>query len=84
MARSFGYDDEKTPITRTLALSQGADNIGLAGVLGWVLATRRSDTAVVLLAYVVTMAVVGAVSVHWTILVIQGGPALIALVAILA
>jgi uncharacterized membrane protein len=63
MARRFGYNKEKTEITRSLALNQGA--------------------FIAMLAYVVAMAVVGAVSVRWTIFVIQGVPAVIALAAAL-
>lgn len=83
MARRFGYNREKTEITRALALNQGAYNAGLAGVLAWALATGRTDTVVAMLVYVVVMAIVGAVSVRWTIFLIQGVPALIALAAVL-
>lgn len=83
MAARFGFDAEATEITRSLALNQGAYNAGLAVVLGWAAATRRSDTVLAMLIYVVAMAVVGALSVRWTIFVIQGLPALIALAAIM-
>jgi putative membrane protein len=83
MARRFGYNREKTEITRALALNQGAYNAGLAGVLAWALLTGRTDTAVAMLVYVVVMAIVGAVSVRWTIFVVQGVPAVIALAAML-
>lgn len=83
MARRFGYNREKTEITRALALNQGAYNAGLAGVLAWALATGRTDTAIAMLVYVVAMAIVGAVSVRWTIFVVQGVPAVIALAALL-
>ncbi|MCB9592131.1 MAG: DUF1304 family protein [Sandaracinaceae bacterium] len=83
MARRFGYDKEKTETTRSLALNQGAYNAGLAAVLGWALATGQTATVIAMLAYVVAMAVVGAVSVRWTIFVIQGVPATLALVAAL-
>ena len=68
---------------RALALNQGAYNAGLAGVLAWALATGRTDTAIAMLVYVVAMAIVGAVSVRWTIFVVQGVPAVIALAALL-
>ena len=83
MARRFGYNREKTEITRALALNQGSYNAGLAGVLAWALLTGRTDTAVAMLVYVVVMAIVGAVSVRWTIFVVQGVPAVIALAAML-
>ncbi|TNE86404.1 MAG: DUF1304 family protein [Deltaproteobacteria bacterium] len=79
MARRFGYSREATETTRMLALNQGAYNAGLAAVLGWALATGQSATVVAMLVYVVAMAVVGAVSARWTIFVIQGLPALLAL-----
>ncbi|MCA9490362.1 MAG: DUF1304 domain-containing protein [Myxococcales bacterium] len=79
MARRFGYDKEKTETTRSLALNQGAYNAGLAAVLAWALVTGQAATVVAMLAYVFAMAVVGAVSVRWTIFLIQGVPALVAL-----
>ncbi len=82
MARRFGYDREKTEITRALALNQGAYNAGLAGVLAWALVTGRTDTAVAMLVYVLVMAIVGAARVRWTIFVVQGVPAVIALAAL--
>ncbi|MCB9793735.1 MAG: DUF1304 family protein [Alphaproteobacteria bacterium] len=79
MARRFGYNKEATETTRSLALNQGAYNAGLAAVLAWALVTGQAATVVAMLAYVVAMAVVGAVSVRWTIFLIQGVPALVAL-----
>jgi len=79
MARRFGYDREKTEITRALALNQGAYNAGLAGMLAWALVTGRTDTAMAMLVYVLVMGIVGAVSVRWTIFVVQGVPAVVAL-----
>lgn len=81
MARRFGYDRQATETTRALALNQGAYNAGLAGVLAWALLTGQSATVVAMLVYVVVMAAVGALSVRWTIFVIQGIPALLALAA---
>ncbi len=83
MARRFGYNKEKTEITRSLALNQGAYNAGLATVLAWALLTGQAATVVAMLVYVVAMAIVGAVSVRWTIFVVQGVPAVIALAAAL-
>lgn len=81
MARRFGYSKEATQITRSLALNQGFYNAGLAVVLGWALATGQRATVMAMLLYVVAMSVVGAVSVRWTIFVLQGVPALVALAA---
>lgn len=79
MARRFGYDKAQTETTRSLALNQGMYNVGIACVLGWSLVAGHGPTTVAMLAYVVAMAVVGALSVRWTIFLIQGVPALIAL-----
>lgn len=79
MARRFGYDREQTETTRVLALNQGFYNAGLAAVLGWALATGQDATVIAMLVYVIAMAIVGAVSARWTIFVIQGVPALVAL-----
>lgn len=81
MARRFGYDAKAVETTRALALNQGAYNAGLACVLAWALIAGHGATVAALLAYVVAMAVVGGVSVRWTIFVIQGVPAVLALAA---
>ncbi len=81
MAARFGYDAAATEITRSLALNQGAYNAAVATVLAWAVLTERTDTAIAMLLFVLAMAVVGAVSVRWTIFVIQGVPAILALVA---
>lgn len=81
MARSFGLGREATETTRSLAMNQGAYNAGLAAVLAWALVTGRPETVVAMLVYVVAMAIVGAVTVRWTIFVVQGVPAVIALAA---
>jgi putative membrane protein len=83
MSRRFGYSREATETTRTLALNQGAYNAGLAGMLAWALITGQASTVVALLIYVIAMAVVGALSVRWTLFVFQGIPATIALAATL-
>jgi len=81
MARRFGYSREATEHTRRLALNQGAYNLGFAGLLAWALIAAQGPTVIALLSFIIAMAVVGAVSVRWTIFVIQGGPAVVALVA---
>lgn len=80
MARRFGYDREATETTRVLAMNQGAYNAGLAGVLAWALVAGEQTTVVAMLVYVLAMAIVGAVTARGSILVIQGGPAAVALV----
>ena len=84
MARGFGYNREQIETTKVLAMNQGAYNAGLACVLGWALAAGHQETALAMLLYVVAMAVVGAATAKWTIFVIQGLPALIALGLMLA
>ena len=84
MARNFGYNREKTEITRVLAMNQGAYNAGVAALLAWALVAGQEPTVVALLVFVVAMAVVGAATAKWTIFAIQGVPALIALAARLA
>lgn len=81
MARRFGYTEEATRQTRVLALNQGFYNLGAAAVLAWALLTGQSATATALLIFVVGMAIVGAVSVRWTLFLFQGVPAVLALVA---
>ncbi|MCB9676303.1 MAG: DUF1304 domain-containing protein [Alphaproteobacteria bacterium] len=84
MARRFGYSREATEHTRSLALNQGAYNAGIAVLLGWALATGRTDAAIALLAFIVAMGVVGGLSVRWTIPVVQSVPALGAIALLVA
>ena len=81
MARRFGYNQEATETTRRLALNQGAYNGGVAALLAWALIAGQATTVVAMLVFVLAMSVVGALSVRWTIFVLQGLPALIALAA---
>ncbi|MEZ4316167.1 MAG: DUF1304 domain-containing protein [Myxococcota bacterium] len=83
MARRFGYSREATEHTRALALNQGAYNAGIAVVLGWALATGRTDAAIALLSFIAVMGVVGGASVRWTIPVVQTVPAVIAIALLL-
>lgn len=78
-ATRFGYSKQKIEHTRSLALNQGAYNFGVAVMLGIALSSGNWATIEVLLGFIVAMAVVGATSVRWTIFVIQGLPAVIAL-----
>lgn len=79
MGARFGLTPDAIEHTRSLAANQGAYNFGLAAVLAWALATGQTRTVIAMLVYVVAMAVVGALTVRWTIFVIQGVPALLAL-----
>jgi putative membrane protein len=81
MARRFGYTREATETTRALALNQGCYNAGLAALLAWALLSGEVRAVMALLIYVIAMAVVGALSVRWTIFVLQGVPAVLALTA---
>lgn len=81
-ARRLGYDDARIEATRPLALNQGAYNLGVAAMLGWAVYTSNWPTAQLLLLFIAAMSIVGALSVRWTIFVIQGLPALIALALI--
>lgn len=83
MARRFGYNREATEITRTLAMNQGAYNLGFAALLAWALVAGHGATVIALLAFITAMAVVGALTASWTILVLQGAPAIVALLAAL-
>lgn len=78
-ARRLGYDDARIAATKPLALNQGAYNLGVAAMLGWSVFTGAWPAAQMVLLFIVAMSVVGALSVRWTIFVIQGLPALIAL-----
>ncbi len=78
-ARRLGYDAARIEATRPLALNQGFYNLGVAGLLTWALATGNAPAILALLAFVIAMSVVGALSVRWTIFALQGVPAIVAL-----
>lgn len=82
MAARFGFSPEAAQTTRSLALNQGAYNAAVATVLVWAVLTGRRSTVAAMLLFVLAMAVVGALSVSSTIMVVQGVPALVALAAI--
>lgn len=83
-ARRMGYDAARIEATRALALNQGAYNLGIAAVLGWAIATDALPTVKALLVFIIAMAIVGGLSVRWTIFVVQGVPAVLALGLLLA
>ena len=79
MAARLGYSREDADVMRRLAANQGAYNAGVAALLGWALIAPHPATVIAILIFIVVMAVVGAASVRWTIFVVQGVPALVAL-----
>ncbi|MFK8000492.1 MAG: DUF1304 family protein [Polyangiales bacterium] len=79
MAKRFGYKPEAIVATKVLALNQGAYNAGFAALLAWALLTGQGATVIALLCFIIAMAVVGALSVRWTLFVAQGVPAVAAL-----
>ena len=78
MARRFGLEPDAT---HRLALNQAAYNAGVAALLAWAFTGGQLATVSALLVFIVAMSVVGAVTMRWRILFVQGGPALIALLA---
>lgn len=78
-AARFGYSQQKIEDTRALALNQGAYNLGIAALLGIAVATGNAAMVQTLLGFIIAMSVVGGLSVRWTIVVVQGVPALVAL-----
>lgn len=78
-ARRMGYDAARIEATRSLALNQGAYNFGVAAMLGYAVWTQAWPTVHMILLFIIAMSVVGALSVRWTIFVVQGVPAIIAL-----
>lgn len=85
--RRFGTSAEFAEASRTLAANQGLYNGFLAAGLVWGLVHPAADVGrqlqVFFLGCVLVAAVYGALSVKRSILVIQGAPALLALVAVL-
>ena len=79
MARGFGYKRDEVELTRTLAANQGFYNGGVACLLVWAALTGQAATVTALMLFVIAMAIVGAITAKWTILVIQGAPAALAL-----
>ena len=78
-AARMGYSRDRIEATRQLAANQGAYNFGIAAMLGWSLGTGDWGTVSMLLAFIIAMAIVGAMTVRWTIFVVQGIPAILGL-----
>lgn len=79
MAKRFGYKPDAIVATKVLALNQGAYNAGFAALLAWALVSGQAATVVALLCFIIAMAIVGALTVRWTLFVAQGIPAVAAL-----
>ncbi len=80
----FGLSREKAEITAALAQNQGVYNLFLSAGLVWSLLVDdplwAHNIAMFFLACVVVAAVVGALTVSWRILIVQGLPAAAGLV----
>ena len=81
--RTFRNTPEKAETTRLLAANQGLYNGFLAAGLFYAIATGSREFALFFLACVIVAALYGAYSVNKRIFVVQGVPALAALVAVL-
>jgi putative membrane protein len=85
--RIFGTTQGFAQESRALAANQGLYNGFLAAGLGWGLLHRQADTGLQIqfffLACVLVAAVYGGLTAKRSILYVQGGPALLALVALL-
>ena len=77
--RSFGLSREEAETTKLLAMNQGVYNGALAAALVAGLLLDAPLVVTVLLAFVVAVGLFGAVTVKWTILVLQAIPAAVAL-----
>ena len=78
-ATRMGYSRGRIEATRQLAANQGAYNLGIAAMLGWSMMFGNWDAVAMLLAFIVVMGIVGALTVRWTIFVVQGIPAILGL-----
>ncbi|KAJ3114417.1 hypothetical protein HK100_001668 [Physocladia obscura] len=79
----FGIKDKETakhPLVKTLAANQGLYNGLLSAGLLWAAATGRQDLTFAFNGAVVVAALYGAITVKPTILFIQGGPSIAALI----
>ena len=80
--KTFRNTPEKAETTRVLAANQGLYNGFLAAGLFYAIATGSREFALFFLACVIVAALYGAYSVNKRIFVVQGLPALAALVAL--
>jgi len=84
MARRFGFSKDEAETTRMLAINQGFYNGAVSCVLLWALFAGHPATVTAMLLFVIAMSVVGALTARWSIIIIQGAPAVVALALHLA
>jgi putative membrane protein len=86
--RTFGNTPERAEASRVLAANQGLYNGFLAAGLVWGLVYPNAAAGIHIqaffLACVIVAGIYGGITVKKTILYVQGGPALLALLAVLA
>ena len=82
LARQMGFDRRQMKTTRTLAFNQGFYNAGVALLLAWSLMMGLWATSVAMLIFVAAMGIIGALSAHPVIFLVQSGPALLALASL--
>jgi putative membrane protein len=80
--RVFGLTPQSAKITEVLAMNQGLYNGFLAAGLIWGLVVKRFDVKVFFLACVVIAGVFGGLTAKPSIMLTQGLPALLALIAV--
>ena len=80
--KTFRNSPEKAEITRVLAANQGLYNGFLAAGLLWGLATAQWNVVLFFLGCVLVAALYGAYSVNKRIFMVQGVPAIAALIAV--
>lgn len=81
--RVFGLEAEFAEESRSLAANQGLYNGFLVAGLVWGLVADKTDVKVFFLACVIVAGAYGAATVNRRILVVQAGPAVLALIAVL-
>ena len=81
--KTFGNTPEFAEASKVLAANQGLYNGFLVAGLVWGLVDQRYDVCVFFLACVIVAGVYGALTVSRRILVVQAGPAIVALAVVL-
>ena len=77
VTRLFDTTVEDANTTKVLALNQGFYNLGVAGLLIGFVLTDNEMGVLGMLAFVVVMGIVGAVTANWRIFLVQSLPALL-------
>lgn len=75
----FGQSEQEASVTKTLALNQGAYNLGIAALLAWFMYAEVAAGVRATLLFIVVMGIVGALTANVRIVLIQSVPAAIAL-----